>query len=105
MKTRSATSQARRTLLRRGRDLLCSHGKRKSKTADVMDLLTDSQRQELASIHIALEKIERGIFGICDGCSQRMSEEHLLETPWVLVCEPCRCPTHVGAELESNASV
>ncbi len=90
MKTRSATSKARRTLLRRGRDLLQSVGKgKKAKSLDVMDLLSADQQQELAHIHLALERIERGIFGACEDCSERISEERLLETPWKLKCPSC----------------
>ena len=90
MKTRSATSNARRTLLRRGRDLLRSVGKgNKAKSLDVMELLSPGQRNELAQIHLALERIERGIFGACEECSERISEERLSETPWKLKCVHC----------------
>ena len=79
MKTRSATSNARRTLLRRGRDLLrsVSKGRGRGKGADVMDLLDEGQRDELGLIHLALERIERGIFGMCEQCYERISEERL----------------------------
>lgn len=94
MKTRSATSNARRTLLRRGRDLLRSVSKRRGrgrgKAPDVMDLLSESQRAELGQIHLALERIERGIFGICEDCSERISEERLLTMPWEPACEACK---------------
>jgi RNA polymerase-binding transcription factor DksA len=93
MKTRSATSNARRTLLRRGRDLLRSVSKRRArgraKPPDVMDLLSEGQRAELGLIHLALERIERGIFGLCEDCSERISEERLLETPWKPACAAC----------------
>lgn len=90
MKTRSATSTARRTLLRKGRDLLRSVAKKgRSKKVDVMELLSESQRQELACIHLALERIERGIFGACQDCSERIAEERLSETPWELTCAEC----------------
>ena len=90
MKTGNATSNARRTLLRRGRDLLGSVGKgKKAKSLEVMELLDADQRAELASIHLALERIERGIFGACEDCSERIAEERLLETPWNLKCAHC----------------
>lgn len=89
MKTRSATSNARRTLLRQGRDLLRSVSKRGSKAADVMDLLNADQRDLLANIHLALERIERGIFGLCEECSERIPEQRLLDTPWKLQCVTC----------------
>lgn len=91
MKTRSATSNARRTLLRKGRDLLrsASRGRSKAKAADVMDLLNLEERELLSTIHLALEKIERGIFGACDDCSERISEEQLEQEPWNLSCANC----------------
>ena len=94
MTTRSATSNARRTLLRRGRDLLrpVSKGRGKAK-GDVMDLLNPDQRAELGLIHLALERIERGIFGTCDQCSQRISEERLLAEPWKPECAVCEAAT------------
>ncbi|MCP4445578.1 MAG: hypothetical protein GY811_09600 [Myxococcales bacterium] len=91
MKTQSATSSARKTLLRRGRDLLRSASKgKKAKSLDVMEMLDPGQRAELASIHLALERIERGIFGACEDCSERISEERLSETPWNLKCSHCQ---------------
>jgi DnaK suppressor protein len=54
-----------------------------------MDLLSESQRQELGLIHLALERIERGIFGMCEECSERISEERLLASPWKPNCEAC----------------
>ncbi len=91
MKTRSATSNARRTLLRKGRDLLraTSRGRGRAKAADVMDMLDLRERQLLSSIHLALEKIERGIFGACDTCAERISEEQLEQEPWKLNCPEC----------------
>lgn len=90
MKTGNATSNARRTLLKRGRDLLRSVGKsKKAKSLDVMELLDAEQRAELACIHLALERIERGIFGACEDCSERIDEQRLLKTPWKLKCSHC----------------
>lgn len=91
MKTRSATSNARRTLLRKGRDLLrsVSGGRAKHKTSDVMDLLNQDEKKLLSTIHLALEKIERGIFGACEDCSERISEEQLEHEPWQASCTSC----------------
>ncbi len=100
MKTRSATSNARRTLLRKGRDVIRSVGKKgKAKNVDVMDLLSDTQRQELAHIHLALERIERGIFGACEDCSERIAEERLAETPWNLKCVECESEAQAEFDL------
>lgn len=87
MKTRNATSTARRTLLRRGRDLLKPAGRRKAD--DIMETLEPQQREELGAIHKALERIERGIFGACESCRNRIEEERLLATPWKADCLNC----------------
>jgi hypothetical protein len=104
MKTRTATSNARRTLLRKGRDLLQSVAKGRSrgrgKPADVMDLLAADERNLLASIHLALERIERGIFGSCEACSERIPEERLSEQPWKLRCQDCE-----GNAADADADV
>ena len=104
MKTRSATSNARRTLLRRGRDVLRSAGKgKKARSLDVMELLDEGQRQELATIHLALERIERGIFGACEDCSERISEERLHSTPWKLKCDECELTAAAGMPTAEEA--
>ncbi len=64
-------------------------GRGRGKSPDVMDLLNEGQRAELGLIHLALERIERGIFGLCESCSERISEERLLETPWKPSCSAC----------------
>lgn len=63
-----------------------------------MDLLDESEREQLAAIHLALERIERGIFGVCEECSERIAEDRLLETPWKLCCRECE----ESAELEGG---
>jgi hypothetical protein len=107
MKTRSATSNARRTLLRRGRDMLRSvskgRGRGRGKKPDVMDLLSEGQKAELGLIHLALERIERGIFGMCDTCSERISEERLLETPWKPSCSGCEAQTAADVGIAADA--
>lgn len=68
-------------------------GRGRGKKPDVMDLLSEGQRAELGLIHLALERIERGIFGMCEKCSERISEERLLEMPWKPSCAPCEAHT------------
>jgi len=65
-----------------------------------MDLLDEKERELLSTIHFALEKIERGIFGICDDCSERISEERLEEQPWDLRCEACASAAKSGLAAE-----
>jgi RNA polymerase-binding transcription factor DksA len=98
MKTRSTISTARRTLLRRGRDLLkgATRGTA-AKGADVMEMLGDSEREELAAIHKALERIERGIFGCCGQCGARLSDERIEATPWSELCASCEASSATHA--------
>ena len=64
-------------------------GRSRGKSPDVMDLLSENQRKELGLIHLALERIERGIFGMCEECAERISEERLLASPWQPNCQAC----------------
>ena len=91
MRTRSTISTARRTLLRRGRDLLkgAMRGVSPKAGADVMDMLSEEERSQLGAIHKALERIERGIFGTCESCGERISEERIETAPWEERCTTC----------------
>ena len=84
---RTFVANARKILLRRGRSLL-----RRSAGVEAGDLLgglAAREQDELAEIHRALERIERGIYGRCTACSSAMSEPVMEETPWRSECEAC----------------
>jgi hypothetical protein len=83
---RGLVASARKKLLRRGRALLRgAHGR-----PDALGQMSDADVAELREIHAALERIERGIFGRCDGCQAPVEEDHLEQLPWERHCATCR---------------
>jgi hypothetical protein len=83
---RGLVASARKKLLRRGRALLRgAHGR-----PDAIGQMADADVAELREIHAALERIERGIFGRCDGCQASIEEERLEQIPLERHCVTCR---------------
>ena len=56
-------------------------------------------RQRLASIQSALERLERGEFGICESCEEEIPLKRLQAIPWASCCVPCQ------ERMERTASV
>jgi hypothetical protein len=94
---RGLVAIARKKLLRRGRALL--RGARGTARPDGLGGMAESDVAELREIHAALERIERGIFGRCEGCQSLVEDERLDLVPWERQCAPCR-----GEELLEAAS-
>jgi len=61
--------------------------------ADFLGGLSVGEREELAEIHQALERIERGIYGRCESCSGSIEEDRLQSQPWVRDCTTCASET------------
>lgn len=97
---RSFVSVARKTLLRRGRALLRRSEKNGAGPADFLGGLSAGEREELAEIHQALERIERGIYGRCEACSGAIDEDRLQVQPWVRDCTSCASETDTPSENE-----
>lgn len=72
---------ARKKLLRRSRVLM-----RSGRGGE----LGEMERMELAEIHAALERIERGVYGSCDRCFGPVVAEDLEVHPWTRFCHACR---------------
>lgn len=90
---RGLVAIARKKLLRRGRALLRgAHGR-----PDALGQMSDADVAELREIHAALERIERGIFGRCDGCQVEVEDARLEQLPWERHCAACR-----GEELAAE---
>lgn len=96
MANTNQASRARKVLLRRGRsmlrlraDALGDGSADADGTPDYLAGLSDSERRELAEIHAALERIERGIFGRCEHCSEVIEPPRVEATPWVRTCSRC----------------
>ena len=103
MKDSRFVAAARRKLLRRGRILVRS-GASRSESGDVFDALSQAEQAELAQIHHALERIERGIFGRCESCSQEMDDHRLAASPWEPRCTQCDdAPMSIGAGEQLSA--
>ena len=102
---RSFVSVARKTLLRRGRALLRRSEKNGAGPADFLGGLNSAEREELSEIHQALERIERGIYGKCESCSEAVAEDRLEAQPWVRECTKCAGDTDIessSVEVEAQ---
>ena len=98
---RGLVAIARKKLLRRGRALLRgAHGR-----PDALGHMTDADVAELREIHAALERIERGIFGRCDGCQAPVEEAHLELTPWERHCASCRGDELLAEPAAADAAI
>ena len=94
MANKSLAATARKVLLRRGRTFLRKYqsagsGQATPMGTDLLSALSDSERRELEDIHGALERIERGIYGRCEICMERIDRSQLELVPWLRVCDPC----------------
>ena len=90
---RTQVATARKKLLRRGRAIL-----RKSKDAGslaAIGRMAQPDLAELREIHAALERIERGIYGRCEGCHAEVDPERLDAMPWERDCASCRAESVV----------
>jgi DnaK suppressor protein len=54
-------------------------------------------KQQLAEIEHALEKIEKGTYGLCDVCGQPIAPERLKALPHTGFCLSCKSKTSSGA--------
>jgi RNA polymerase-binding protein DksA len=79
-------------------------GKREEEATETLELekrlaLENRLRQELAKVEHALEKIEKGTYGLCDNCGQPIDPERLEALPQASLCMNCK------AQLAKNAKV
>lgn len=49
-----------------------------------------SLREQLDEVLAALEKIEKGTYGICDACGKPITKKRLAVLPWATLCKECR---------------
>lgn len=75
-------------MLQRGRVLLRS-GASRAAGPDILEGLSAAERAEVAAIHAALERIERGIYGRCESCAHPMATARLEAEPWQPLCAGC----------------
>jgi DnaK suppressor protein len=50
----------------------------------------DSERSMLDSIEAALRRIDKGTFGLCENCKEKVSDARLKAIPWVRYCINCQ---------------
>lgn len=51
--------------------------------------LRESLRQKVASLETALDKLEGGVYGVCERCSGPISPERLAVLPHTTLCIDC----------------
>ena len=49
----------------------------------------DALAATLADVERALEKLDEGTYGLCDGCGALIPEERLKARPWMSLCVTC----------------
>jgi len=52
--------------------------------------LSDTQRKILDLIVLALDKINKGTYGICENCGKVIEKKRLSILPWVRYCVKCQ---------------
>lgn len=52
--------------------------------------LNDNEKVILDAIESALRRIEKGSFGLCESCRQKIAEKRLNAIPWVRYCIDCQ---------------
>jgi DnaK suppressor protein len=79
-------------------------GKREEEATETLELekrlaLENRVRQEMSDIEHALEKFEKGTYGLCENCGQPIDPERLEVLPQAAYCINCK------ALLTKNAKV
>ena len=107
MAKKNTTQLARKALLRRGRALLRLRADVVADAGepDFLAGLSDSERRELEQIHAALERIERGIFGRCEECGDKIEVTRIEKVPYVRLCGGCEADAAAGEQPDAVSFV
>lgn len=57
---------------------------------DVTARTADLRSQMLKEINLALERVVRGSYGVCEGCGEGISAARLKAIPWARYCVLCQ---------------
>lgn len=57
---------------------------------DVLFNVSETQRQRINDIDVALEQIEKGEYGICMGCGEEISPRRMEVRPFSRYCIECK---------------
>ncbi|MFW6198488.1 MAG: TraR/DksA family transcriptional regulator [Acidobacteriota bacterium] len=60
--------------------------------------LSEKDRQQLAAIDDALERIELDEYGECEECGEEISERRLQAIPWAALCIDCQEKKEAAAQ-------
>jgi RNA polymerase-binding protein DksA len=52
--------------------------------------LMESEQNQLTDIELALQKIQKGTFGICEGCQKPIPKARLKAIPYAKLCVQCK---------------
>ncbi|NPA33102.1 MAG: TraR/DksA family transcriptional regulator [Aquificae bacterium] len=58
-------------------------------TEELLDSLSQVEMGTLKEIDYALEKINKGFYGICERCGEEIGEQRLCAIPWTRYCAKC----------------
>lgn len=56
---------------------------------EILTAIRDTGRKELAHISAALERLDHGLYGICETCGADIPEKRLAAVPYVVQCADC----------------
>jgi len=56
---------------------------------EVLEHLDEAERTEVEAIRAALERIERGTYGICSKCEEEIAPKRLEILPYTTLCVSC----------------
>jgi DnaK suppressor protein len=70
-------------------------GKREEEATETLELekrltIENRIRQEMAAVEHALQKFEKGTYGLCDNCGQQIPPERLEALPSASLCMSCK---------------
>ena len=61
-----------------------------SMQTDIDSKILEAQKRELEEIELALEKIKKGTYGVCEMCEEPIGIERLKVKPYARFCIVCR---------------
>jgi DnaK suppressor protein len=62
-------------------------------------ILSDRDREKLQAIEDALERIDDGTYGICEGCEEEIAQERLEAMPFTRLCFTCQSEREREAKM------
>jgi DnaK suppressor protein len=63
----------------------------------------DSEAHWIHDIRLALDKIQNGGYGKCDGCEEPIGQRRLDALPWARFCVACQSALEAGANRKMVA--